>query len=127
LVSLKEKPEFDFLSKEETIRFNIGGQYFDASVGILIKDSSSTLAVCCRKQCPFKKDSEGCFYFDRDWWLFRLILSFLRSNVLPSDIETLKELYKEAAFYRLESLKDSIENVPVNQVNQTFGNTRRNL
>ena len=114
--SLKEKPEFDFLPLEDTIQFNIGGQNFDASVGILIKDPSSTLAVCCRKSCPFKQDTEKRYYFDRDWWLFRLILSFLRSNVLPSDMETLKELYKEAAFYRLEMLKEAIENVPINQV-----------
>ena len=118
---MKEKPEFDFLPNDDIIQFNIGGQCFDAAVGILIKDQASTLAICCRKNCLFKKDIDGQYFFDRDWWLFRLILSFLRSNILPSDVETLKELYKEAAFYHLENLKQAIESVPVHQIAQTLG------
>ena len=104
--------EFDFLPVEEVIKFNIGGQYFDIPVGILIRDLSSILAMCCRKVCAIEKDKEERYYFDRDWWLFRLILSFLRSKVLPSDIDILKELYCEAMFYRLTDLMDAIQRLP---------------
>ena len=31
-------------------------------------------------------------------------------------METLKEMYKEASFYRLESLQRSIEEIPVSQI-----------
>jgi len=48
--------------------------------------------------------------------LFRHILTFLRSNILPNEFETLKELYVEANYYRLEALQLAIENLPVESV-----------
>ena len=40
----------------------------------------------------------------------------MRSNILPNELETLKEMYKEASFYRLESLQRSIEEIPVSEI-----------
>ena len=75
------------------------------------------LAACCREKSPITKDDKtNIFYFDRDWWLFRHILTYLRSNVLPRELETLRELYTESSFYRLESLKKSIEEMPMHEV-----------
>jgi hypothetical protein len=113
---IMSKEEFTFLGPDIVIGLNIGGQIFETTVEVLIADSYSILAACCRVNPPFSKTSEGYFYFDRDWWLFRHILAFLRSSKLPNDLETLKELYQEASFYRLEKLQIAIENVPVNQV-----------
>jgi hypothetical protein len=111
------KEEFTFLDGTVNIGLNIGGQLFETDVTTLTKDPYSVLAAICREKpiCPPNKD--GIFYFDRDWWLFRHILAFLRTNALPSDLETLKELYVEASYYRLESLQRAIENLPVDQVN----------
>ena len=109
--SLQKLPEFDFLSSSEIISFNIGGQLFDVPVSILTRDPSSVLAICCRKSTHFIKDKDNLYYFDRDWWLFRLILSFLRSKVLPSDVNVLKELYREAVFYRISDLMNAIESI----------------
>ena len=120
-LSFHNSTDFDFLPESENIKFNIGGQEFEAPVSVLTKDPSSILAICCRKDCPFEKDQDGSYYFDRDWWLFRLILSFLRSKVLPSDGEVLKELYKEAAFYRLEDLKAAIDSIPLHRVSKLAG------
>ena len=64
----------------------------------------------------FHPNEDGIFFFDRDWWLFRHILSYLRSNVLPNELETLKELYAEASYYRLESLQRAIEDIPIDQI-----------
>lgn len=108
---LRERPEFDFLPTYEIIYFNIGGQLFDVPVSILSKDPSSVLAICCRVSNHFIKDKAGRYFFDRDWWIFRLILSFLRSKVLPSDKEVLKELYREAVFYRLSDLIYALESL----------------
>ena len=41
--------------------------------------------------------------------LFSLMLSHLRGGPLPSDVVTLRDLYVESAFYRLEGLRDAIE------------------
>ena len=91
---------------------------FETTVSVLTRDPYSILAACCRKehdpQLPIRED--GVIFFDRDWWLFRHILSYLRSNILPNELETLKELYLEASFYRLESLQRSIEEIPIERL-----------
>lgn len=50
-------------------------------------------------------------FLDRDWWLFRHVIAFLRAGpaALPADIELLRQLYVESAFLRLNSLRVSIE------------------
>lgn len=111
------KSELQFLDNESYIALNIGGQIFETTVEILTRDPFSILAACCRQKPFFKSCEEGeAIFFDRDWWIFRHILSYLRSNILPNELETLKELYKEASFYRLESLQRSIEEVPISQI-----------
>ena len=111
------RPEFTFLEPEAAIGLNIGGQMFETTVNVLTRDPYSILAACCRIDSTMPPEPHtGVFYFDRDWWLFRHILSFLRSNVLPNELETLKELYTEASFYRLESLQRAIEDIPLSEV-----------
>lgn len=46
---------------------------------------------------------------DRDWWLFRYIVIFLRDGRLPDDRSILSQLYREAAFYHLSELQRAIE------------------
>lgn len=110
------KEEFNFLPPETVIGINVGGQLFEVPVSVLTVDQYSVLAAICRVNTPIKPDSEGLFYFDRDWWIFRHILNFLKQHKLPNEIETLKELYREASFYRLEKLQRAIEDVPIDQV-----------
>jgi hypothetical protein len=116
-VGLMDRPELDFVHPDTQIGLNVGGQIFETTCGILTRDPYSILAAVCRKiTCPIPQNPDGTFYFERDWWLFRHILSFLRSNILPNELETLKELYTEASFYRLESLQKAIEEMPLDQV-----------
>lgn len=110
------KEEFSFLEPDMPIGLNVGGQIFETDVATLTKDPYSILAAICRVNPIFQPTKEGLFYFNRDWWLFRHILSFLRSSILPNELETLKELYTEASFYRLESLQKAIENIPLSQL-----------
>ena len=102
---------------------NIGGQIFETSCEILTRDPYSILAACCRIDSPIPRCEDGItIFFDRDWWLFRHVLSYLRSNVLPRELETLRELYTESSFYRLESLRKAIEDMPVHEVLSTDSN-----
>ena len=110
------RPEFNFMEPEIIIGINVGGQIFEITVEVLTRDPYSILAGICRCVPIIIPNEDGLFYFDRDWWLFRHIISFLRSNTLPNELETLKELYMESSFYRLESLQKAIENIPVNQI-----------
>ncbi len=112
-----KNPEFSFCPSETAIGINVGGQIFETTCDVLTKDPYSLLAALCRTVQPIMAvNEEGLFFFDRDWWLFRHILSFLRSNSLPTEIETLKELYTEASFYRLESLQRAIEAIPLTSI-----------
>ncbi len=113
---LMSKKEFTFVDAETHICFNVGGQLFETTAGVLTRDPYSILAAVCRVEPIFHPNEDGIFFFDRDWWLFRHILSYLRSNVLPNELETLKELYAEASYYRLESLQRAIEDIPIDQI-----------
>lgn len=95
---------------------NIGGQLFEAPVKVLIRDPFSILAAICRVKSPIPAGLHNVYYFDRDWWIFRHILSYLRSCVLPTDLETLKELHAEATYYRIELLQKAIEDIPLDQI-----------
>ena len=115
--SLHALPELTFVPPETEIRLNVGGQIFDTTCDVLTRDPYSILAACCRVDSPVPKCADvETFYFDRDWWLFRHILSYLRSNVLPRELETLRELYTESSYFRLESLRKSVEEMPVHEV-----------
>jgi hypothetical protein len=49
-------------------------------------------------------------YIDRDWWLFRYVLNFLRDGALPlHDEELMEKLYHEAEYWGLNSLQQAIE------------------
>ncbi len=98
-----------FLAPETPILLNVGGQVFQTTVGVLTVDKFSILAALCTTDPPLSKDSTGCFFIERDWWVFRYILQFLRNDSLPRDAPLLEEMYTEASFYRLNSLRRAIE------------------
>lgn len=70
-----------FKDSDSEIILNVGGQIFETNVSVLTRDPSSILAACCRVTphpllCP--NEETGMIYFDRDWWLFRHVIAFLR-------------------------------------------------
>lgn len=98
------------LIQDRHILLNIGGLMFEAPVQVLKRDKNSLLAQLADNNPPLLPDPEGgFFYFDRDWWLFRYILTFLRDGSLPEDRQLLSQLYREAAFWQLTDLQHAIE------------------
>ena len=90
---------------------------FLLTVELLTQDAFSLLAACCRRVPPLRTSlEENCLKFDQDWWLFRHIVTFLRTGLLPDEIDTLTELYVEACFFRLETLRRAVEEVPVQRL-----------
>ena len=82
---------------------------FEACKTVLMRDSGSLLAQLCGNQPPVSEEADGSFMFDRDWWLFRFILIFLRDGVLPDDRGLLAQLYKETTYWRLTEMQHKIE------------------
>lgn len=82
---------------------------FECPVSILRRDPSSLLAQLTEDEPSILRDPEGFFAFDRDWWLFRYIMAFLRDGTLPEDRALLAQLYREASFWQLVELQRAIE------------------
>mmetsp|Transcript_15384 Transcript_15384/g.32152 ORF Transcript_15384/g.32152 Transcript_15384/m.32152 type:complete len:329 (-) Transcript_15384:260-1246(-) len=94
----------------ERVRMRVGGQMFEVSKAVLCLDPNSLLAALCNDESPLEVDREDqVVVVDRDWWLFRYIVIFLRDGLVPEDRPTALQLYREAAFWRLETLQRAIE------------------
>jgi len=91
------------------IKINVGGLLFETYDYTLRKDPTSLLCQLCNAEPPVMPDPDGCFVFNRDWWLFRYILIFLRDGTLPEDRSLLAQLYQEASFWGLTELMNAIE------------------
>mmetsp|Transcript_28981 Transcript_28981/g.39807 ORF Transcript_28981/g.39807 Transcript_28981/m.39807 type:complete len:268 (-) Transcript_28981:15-818(-) len=89
-----------------TIQINVGGLMFETPSSVLGRDPSSALAKLSRP----REEGDGDYHtFDRDWWLFRYILRFLRDGSLPDDRNLLAQLYKECSFWQLGEMQRAIE------------------
>ena len=73
------------------------------------RDPTSMLHQLCEPNPPLLPDADGSFFFDRDWWLFRYIVIFLRDGTLPEDRALLAQLYREAGFWHLTEMQKAIE------------------
>eukprot|EP00903_Cladosiphon_okamuranus_P009796 g9313.t1 len=91
------------------VRLNVGGQVFEASKAVLQRDPASLLAALCHDSGPLRADLDGTVHVDRDWWTFRYIIKFLRDGILPTNASLLTQLYREAGYWRCDSLKRAIE------------------
>lgn len=52
---------------ESHVRINVGGLMFEVLESVLTRDPSSLLAQICKSDPPILPNTEGFFYFDRDW------------------------------------------------------------
>ncbi|TMW67924.1 hypothetical protein Poli38472_007596 [Pythium oligandrum] len=105
---------------DRRITLDVGGQLFEISSHVALKDPNSMLAAFVADDSPLSMLECGCFRVDRDWWLFRYVLHFLRDGLLPPDPKLLRELYIESEFWKIDSLRKAIEmkNMELLQIKQ---------
>ena len=109
-IAFENEANFKFVKPKTRMVLNVGGQLFETTAEVLCRDRFSLLAaLCVQGKPPVEKDESGSIFLDRDWWIFRYILQFLRTGALPQDPELLKEMHAEASFYRLNSLRRAVE------------------
>lgn len=94
---------------QKTVRINVGGLMFEVNENVLQRDPASVLCKLTSEDPPHLPEEDGSFVFQRDWWLFRFILSFLRDGTLPDDRGLLAQLYKETAYWHLTEMQCAIE------------------
>lgn len=97
------------LGEQKTVRINVGGLMFEANEDVLQRDPDSLLCKLTTENPPLLPETDGSFVFNRDWWLFRFILAFLRDGVLPDDRGLLAQLYKETTYWHLSEMQHAIE------------------
>uniref|UniRef100_A0A3Q3NJB7 Potassium channel tetramerisation domain containing 12.1 n=1 Tax=Labrus bergylta TaxID=56723 RepID=A0A3Q3NJB7_9LABR len=92
----------------EIIELNVGGQVYVTRHKTLIAVQDSLLWNMFSKKSPkeLARDSKGRFFLDRDGFLFRYILDYLRdlNLVLPDYFPEKSRLQREADFFQLRDL-----------------------
>uniref|UniRef100_A0A3B4Y8A0 Potassium channel tetramerisation domain containing 12.1 n=1 Tax=Seriola lalandi dorsalis TaxID=1841481 RepID=A0A3B4Y8A0_SERLL len=90
------------------IELNVGGQVYVTRHKTLIAVPDSLLWNMFSKKSPkeLARDSKGRFFLDRDGFLFRYILDYLRdlNLVLPDYFPEKSRLQREADFFQLRDL-----------------------
>ncbi|XP_012672144.2 BTB/POZ domain-containing protein KCTD6 [Clupea harengus] len=99
---------FEQMTKPVTL--NVGGQVYSTSMSTLQRYPDSMLGGMFRGDLPTTRDAEGNYFIDRDGTLFRYILNFLRASelILPINFTEMDLLRKEADFYQIEPLIQSL-------------------
>ncbi|XP_065151856.1 potassium channel tetramerisation domain containing 12.2 [Paramisgurnus dabryanus] len=92
----------------EIIELNVGGQVYVTRHSTLLSVPNSLLwtMFCQKKPKELTTDSKGRFFLDRDGFLFRYILDYLRDQtlVLPDFFKEKASLLKEAEYFQLQEL-----------------------
>ncbi|XDV15212.1 hypothetical protein PO909_015342 [Leuciscus waleckii] len=92
----------------EIIELNVGGQVYVTRHSTLLSVPNSLLWTMFSQKTPTEltTDSKGRFFLDRDGFLFRYILDYLRDQtlVLPDYFKEKASLLKEAEYFQLQEL-----------------------
>jgi hypothetical protein len=96
------------------VRINVGGQMFETTGRVLLRDPASVLAQLAARPPPDPSASpDGAWFFERDWWTFRFVLQWLREgeSSLPRSKHLLRAIYSEARYFGMSRLRDSVRRV----------------
>ncbi|KAG9262533.1 BTB/POZ domain-containing protein KCTD12-like [Astyanax mexicanus] len=92
----------------ELVELNVGGQVYVTRRSTLVSVPDSLLGRMFGQQSPaeLSTDTKGRFFLDRDGFLFRYILDYLRDGnlVLPDYFRERAGLRREAEFFQLREL-----------------------
>ncbi|KAM7180202.1 BTB/POZ domain-containing protein KCTD12 [Macrochelys suwanniensis] len=92
----------------EIVELNVGGQVYVTRRGTVVSVRDSLLWRMFSQQQPgeLPRDSKGRFFLDRDGFLFRYILDYLRDLqlVLPEHFPERSRLQREAEYFQLPEL-----------------------
>uniref|UniRef100_A0A4W5KY53 Potassium channel tetramerization domain containing 6 n=2 Tax=Hucho hucho TaxID=62062 RepID=A0A4W5KY53_9TELE len=97
-------------SMTDPVTINVGGCLYTMSLSTLQRYPDSMLGAMLHGDFPTTRDAQGHYFIDRDGPLFRHVLNFLRTSelTLPCDFTEMDLLRKEADFYQIEPLMQSL-------------------
>ncbi|XP_069505038.1 BTB/POZ domain-containing protein KCTD12-like isoform X2 [Ambystoma mexicanum] len=98
----------DLAAFPEIIELNVGGQVYITRYHTLLSIPGSLLfeMFSLKNARALARDSKGRFFVDRDGFLFRYILDYMRDQqlVLPDHFPERSRLQREAEYFRLPEL-----------------------
>lgn len=100
---------------DSIVSLNIGGIVYTTSVDTLTQEDNSLFAVMFSGKHPLKRQPDGTYFVDRDGMNFRYILNYLRDgedaiHTIPEEERILREVLREAKYYRLHRLETMLQN-----------------
>ncbi|ETO25064.1 hypothetical protein RFI_12080, partial [Reticulomyxa filosa] len=110
------RPNDIYLSSNNRVSVNVGGNLFETTMNTLASDQGSMLSAMFSGRFHMEKDEKGAFFIDRDPTYFRHILNYLRDGIdyikygglMQQNDAILNELLQEAKFYNIRPLVDYI-------------------
>ncbi|XP_072482546.1 BTB/POZ domain-containing protein KCTD12-like isoform X2 [Notamacropus eugenii] len=98
----------EFAAFPEIIELNVGGQVYITRYPTLVSVQGSLLWEMFSRNNPLSlsHDNKGRFFVDRDGFLFRYVLDYMRDHqlVLPDHFPERSRLKREAEYFRLPDL-----------------------
>jgi len=83
----------------EIIKLNVGGQVFHTTKATLIKHPNSFFGKLMSGTFEATKDDQGNIFLDRSPDYFKVVLEYLRNDLLPDDVS--EGLTKEFEYYNI--------------------------
>lgn len=94
------------------MNLNVGGHFFTTRHSTLLKDPNSMLASMFSGRFELESDKDGRYFIDRDGSCFCHVLNYLRDPTLLPPSSVAMQVYREAQYYRIESLVNVLESYP---------------
>lgn len=85
----------------QPVRLNVGGEYLSTTLQTLTRYPASLLGALFGDKQLWSVADDGSVFLDRDPQPFKILLSFLRNQTLPTEPNELSLLEREAAFWRI--------------------------
>ena len=108
---MKSKLESSVMSPNQKVKLNVGGRYFQTTMETLTKYTEGTISyfkALFSRQWQLERDpKDESIFIDRDGDLFEYILQYLRTEVVPIDLDNdllRRDLTIEAQFYKIDTL-----------------------
>eukprot|EP01089_Gocevia_fonbrunei_P011433 TRINITY_DN2473_c0_g1_i1.p1 TRINITY_DN2473_c0_g1~~TRINITY_DN2473_c0_g1_i1.p1 ORF type:complete len:314 (-),score=73.88 TRINITY_DN2473_c0_g1_i1:71-1012(-) len=115
--------KLDKTQLSERIKLDVGGKIFATTLTTLVACQGSYFEAMFSGRWDLKKQEDGSFFIDRDPFVFRFVMNFLRGE--PFQVELLTEekkhkLLEDAEFYHLDKLVDLLKPIkPVELLTST--------
>lgn len=103
----------DRAPRDKILKLNVGGVFYTTAKSTLTCVYGSYLWKIATGDLYVMRDEKGSLFIDRDGYVFRYILNFLRTNrlIVPQGFKELHMLKEEAKFFGLEDLSSQVDKV----------------